>query len=89
MVSEKDLTQAEIDALLRGEFNSSVLTEMEKDALGEIANITMGTAATTLSSIITKKVEITTPQLSITTQSKLRYDHPLPYVCLLYTSRCV
>lgn len=80
MVSEKDLTQAEIDALLRGEFNSSVLTEMEKDALGEIANITMGTAATTLSSIITKKVEITTPQLSITTQSKLRYDHPLPYV---------
>jgi len=80
MVSEKDLTQAEIDALVKGEFNSDVLTDMEKDALGEIANITMGTAATTLSSLIGKKVEITTPQISITTQSQLRHDHPLPYV---------
>lgn len=79
-MSERDLTQAEIDALLRGELNNDVLTEMEKDALGEIANITMGTAATTLSNLIGKKVEITTPQLSITTQSKLRHEHPLPYV---------
>jgi flagellar motor switch protein FliN/FliY len=79
MVSEKDLTQEEIDALFRGE-TSFTLTEIETDALGEIANISMGTAATTLSSLLAKKVEITTPQISITTQSKLRSDHPLPYV---------
>lgn len=80
MVSDKDLTQEEIDALLKGEFNNNALTDIEKDALGEIANITMGTAATTLSNLIGKKVEITAPQLSITTQSQLRHDHPLPYV---------
>ena len=34
------------------------LTESEKDAVGEISNISMGTAATTLSSLLSQKVNI-------------------------------
>jgi len=86
------LSQEEIDALLNdtfpeGETNEEgtaavqdLLSDLEKDALGEIANISMGTSATTLSSLLGKKVEITTPQISITTISELRARYPKPYV---------
>ena len=40
------------------------LSPEEGDALGEIANISMGTAATTLSVLVNNRVEITTPSLS-------------------------
>jgi len=43
------------------------LDAMEADALGEIANISMGTAATTLSQLLGKKVDITTPKVDMTT----------------------
>ena len=50
------LSQEEIDALLKGTLDSpeeeastveDPFTDVEKDAIGEIANISMGTAATT------------------------------------------
>ena len=41
------------------------LTDSEKDAVGEISNISMGTAATTLSSLLSQKVNITTPRVEI------------------------
>lgn len=86
------LSQEEIDALLNDTFPSGkneseeaipsqdLLSDMEKDALGEIANISMGTSATTLSSLLGKKVEITTPQITITTIRELRDKYPKPYV---------
>lgn len=84
------LSQAEIDALLSGgasggaiDLSSSsggMLTEVEKDALGEIGNISMGTAATTLSTLLGKRVSITTPRVSETTRSQLQSEYPLPYV---------
>lgn len=86
------LSQEEIDALLNDTFpggknegevaapNQDLLSDMEKDALGEIANISMGTSATTLSSLLGKKVEITTPQIAITTIRELRDKYPKPYV---------
>ena len=46
---------------------SEKLTPEEKDALGEIANISMGTAATTLSILVNNRVDITTPSVSYTT----------------------
>lgn len=57
------LSQEEIDALLKGNSSNQNLTdnsnsslgEFEKDTLGEIGNITMGTAATTLSTLLQKK----------------------------------
>ena len=58
-MSDGILSQEEIDALLKGDNSSQVpepepdlaaeLSDFEKDALGEIGNISMGTAATTLS----------------------------------------
>jgi len=90
------LTQEEIDALLRGTLESDFetptelapeisathdfLNEMEQDAVGEIANISMGTAATTLSQLLGKKVDITTPKVDLTTTEQIRQDYPVPSV---------
>lgn len=41
------------------------LNEVEKDALGEIGNISFGNAATALSSLLNQKVEINTPTVSV------------------------
>ncbi|MDN5365301.1 MAG: flagellar motor switch protein FliN [Thermacetogenium sp.] len=78
------LSQEEIDALLKGEGGNqkAQLTDLELDTLGEISNIFMGTAATTLSSLVGKKVEITTPRIQVTTSSRLQIEHPLPYVAV-------
>ncbi|EGW36774.1 flagellar motor switch phosphatase FliY [Desulfosporosinus sp. OT] len=56
------------------------LDAMEKDALGEIANISMGTAATTLSQLLGKKVDITTPKVDLTSSDQIRKDYPIPSV---------
>ncbi len=63
---DKDmLSQEEIDLLLKGtedlgneNTNEQVITEIERDTLGEIGNISMGTAATTLSTLLNKKVSV-------------------------------
>lgn len=62
------LSQDEINALLGGSLISEpepqqLLTEEDKDALGEIGNISMGTAATTLFTLLGQKVTITTPKV--------------------------
>jgi len=57
-----------------------LLNEMEQDTLGEIANISMGTAATTLSHLLGKKVDITTPNVDLTTSEQIRHDYPIPSV---------
>ena len=41
-----------------------VLTDVEKDAIGEVANISMGSSATTLYSLLNRKVNITTPTVT-------------------------
>lgn len=41
----------------------SKLTEMETDVIGEVMNISMGAAATAISTILDKKVTITTPRI--------------------------
>lgn len=90
------LSQEEIDALLKGdsdgagestETNASAespalvdLSDMEKDALGEIGNISMGSAATTLSVLLGRKVSITTPRVSVDTLGSIRDHYPLPYL---------
>lgn len=58
------------------------LSEMEQDALGEIGNITFGSAATALSTLLGQKVEITTPMLSIISRDKLEYEFPKPHVAI-------
>lgn len=83
------LSQEEIDALLKGSpvNNNSGddgvnLDENEKDALGEIGNISMGTAATTLFTLLGQKVTITTPQISVITMEELASQYPVPFVAV-------
>jgi len=85
-VSEGFLSQEEIDALLKAEPAVSSpameLTDLEKDALGEIGNISMGSAATTLSILLDRRVSITTPKVSITNLREIKNQYPLPYVVI-------
>jgi flagellar motor switch protein FliN/FliY len=63
------------------------LTERQKDTLGEIGNISMGTAATTLSSLLRQKVVITTPTVKIMNWNQISdaYDRPCVGVKIDYT----
>lgn len=60
--------------------NAEKLTPEESDALGEISNISMGTAATTLSILVNNRVDITTPTVSYTTLEELSAQSEAPVV---------
>lgn len=62
------------------------LTDAEKDAVGEISNISMGTAATTLFSLVNQKVNITTPVVTYATWDDLikNYDRPCVFIQIYY-----
>ena len=62
--------------------DSGLLSEMEIDAMGEIGNISMGTAATTLYTLLGHKVDITTPMVSLTTLKKISDEYPIPFVAV-------
>lgn len=64
-----------------------VLTDMEKDAIGEVANISMGSSATTLYSLVNRKVNITTPVVTPATWSTLLgdYEKPCVFIQIKYT----
>jgi len=74
------LSQEEINALLRDGDNTPPLTAEQKDALGEIGNISYGTASTALSALLNKRVDINTPSVYLTTQRELKENYPHPYV---------
>lgn len=86
------LSQEEINALLNepdgaaGNGGDS-LSDTEKDAIGEIANISMGTAATTLFSLVNRKVEISTPVVSVSTWDDVvaNYEKPCVFIKIAYT----
>lgn len=84
------LSQEEINALLNNPGASEekpMLTEAEKDAIGEIANISMGTAATTLFALVNRRVEISTPVVSLTTWDEMtqKYEKPCVFIRIAYT----
>lgn len=58
------------------------LTAEEKDALGEIGNISMGAAATTLSELLGQKVTITSPRVVACRQEKLFRSFKIPYIII-------
>ena len=84
------LSQEEINALLNNstaDTGTEPLTDAEKDAIGEIANISMGTAATTLFALVNHRVEISTPVVSMTTWDDiaLKYEKPCVFIRIAYT----
>jgi flagellar motor switch protein FliN/FliY len=98
MMSKDYLSQEEIDALLRqssveedespqssfgGEESiDDFLTPLEQDALGEIGNITFGSAATALSTLLGRKVDITTPTVSTIAREQFESEFPKPHVAV-------
>ena len=91
------LSQDEINALLSGGIpdapagepssGGGELSEQEIDTIGEVANISMGSAATTLFSLVNQKVEISTPVVSETNWQELAagYDDSCVVVRIGYT----
>ena len=83
------LSQNEINALLNPGDSSGdgQLTDLERDTIGEVGNISMGTAATTLFSLVNRKVEISTPVVTTTTWEDVvkDYDAPCVFISIKYT----
>jgi flagellar motor switch protein FliN/FliY len=94
IMSNGFLSQEEIDSLLNGGGLSpeppqeEILSDIEKDLLGEIGNISMGSASTALSQIINQQVNITTPVVTVTTLNTLKNNFQVPNIALevKYTS---
>ncbi|WP_018250121.1 flagellar motor switch phosphatase FliY [Orenia marismortui] len=86
------LSQEEINALLNSDVDDNdvdkqdILTDLEKDAIGEVANISMGSAATALYGLLNQKVEITTPRVELSTVEELvdSYSRPCVVVDVQY-----
>ncbi len=60
--------------------DESLLSMEERDAVGEIANISMGSSATTLYSLVNRKVDITTPQVELANWDTVIQDYQKPCV---------
>ncbi len=62
------------------------LTDEQKDAIGEISNISMGSAATTLGMLLNQTVTITTPNVSYVSWDELSesYDRPCVFLQIKY-----
>lgn len=80
-----DTSTAEADSASSSDDGFS-LSATEKDAVGEISNISMGTAATTLSSLLNQKVNITTPSVSVSDWDDIStmYDRPCVMMQISY-----
>jgi flagellar motor switch protein FliN/FliY len=78
------LSQEEIDALLNKTSSKEPqpLTPEEIDALGEIGNISMGTSATTLYTLLRNKVTITTPCVKVINAEQIAKDYPIPFLAV-------
>jgi len=97
-MNDSFLSQEEIDALLsqsddteqddaqpveaEAAADGDTLDDADKDALGEIGNISMGSAATTLSQLLNQKVNITTPKVSLCSAQELSDTFTKPYLLI-------
>jgi len=97
-MSRDMLSQEEIDALLKAgntdddsdtynEQSASMdignyLTSFEQDTLGEIGNISFGSSATALSTLLGQKVDITTPTVSTIEVEHVNKEFPMPHVAV-------
>ena len=94
-MNHENLSEAEIDVLLKrgGDVaeESPLLDHyfslLDRDTIGEIGNISFGSSATALSTLLNEKVEITTPHVSLILSESLANEFPQPYVAVevIYT----
>lgn len=97
-MSNQLMSQEEIDALMNGQgiiepagesggtpaaaSQTNQLTVEEIDILGEIGNISMGSAATTLSELLNQKVTITSPKVREITKQELFNSFIVPFMVI-------
>lgn len=81
-------TQEPADASNSVPIDESLITPDERDAIGEIANISMGSSATTLYSLVNRKVNITTPVVQISNWDMVvdAYERPCVFIQIKYTA---
>ncbi len=67
--------------------DEELISDIEKDAIGEVANISMGSSATTLFSLVNQKVNITTPVVSLAKWGNVlsEYERPCVFIQIKYT----
>ncbi len=94
------LSQEEINALFSGMdieeepanstsgpgTSQTLLTPEEKDAIGEISNISLGSSATTLFALVNQRVNISTPTVSVCRWEELsnQYERPCVFIQISY-----
>ena len=68
--------------------DDQTLSDVERDAVGEVANISMGSSATTLYSLVNRKVNITTPVVSMVNWQSVidDYEKPCVFIQIHYTA---
>ncbi len=80
MAGQKDVLQDMNNAA--GATQRWQLSAIEIDTLGEIGNICMGASATALSTLLDRRVNITTPQVSVCTSANQLGVYKRPYVAV-------
>lgn len=61
---------------------SEVLSDEKRDAIGELQNMMMGSAATALSNFMNAKVWITTPKVRVDKARNIKFDELDPSICV-------
>ncbi|WP_099158106.1 flagellar motor switch phosphatase FliY [Virgibacillus ndiopensis] len=74
---ENPLNSADMEEDIQG-----YLSSIEVDTLGEIGNISFGSSATTLSTLLNQKVDITTPRVSIIKKSNIVNEFEFEHVSI-------
>jgi len=64
------------------EVEAESITDIDKDLLGEIGNISMGSASTALYQLINQQVNITTPIVTLTTLREIKESFETPNIVL-------
>ncbi|QSX07190.1 flagellar motor switch phosphatase FliY [Sedimentibacter sp. zth1] len=60
--------------------NEMYLSEMEKDVIGEVMNISLGSSATSLSSLLNQRVDITVPEVNVVSAQKFDFEDLEPAI---------
>lgn len=81
-VKEQTVQEDAADSGEQPDVSMELLSEEEMDALGEVGNICMGSAATTLSMLLNQKVNITSPTLTISTLEELFNSFITPHITI-------
>lgn len=86
--SEGDVVAESDNSIVQEVADDNLLTEVERDAIGEIANISMGSSATTLYSLVNRKVNITTPTVTLSNWAGMmdEYERPCVFIQIKYTA---